>query len=64
MTDDPNKKQNDPNYSGGQQGQHNKQGEQQRKSPDDNAQKRPSQGGRDTEMDNEKQDQGGQRRVS
>lgn len=63
MTDDPNKKQNDPNYSGGQTGQ-GKQPEQQRKNPDDSSQKRPSQGGHDVEPHHDEQDQSGKRRAS
>jgi hypothetical protein len=61
MTDDPNKRQNDPTQSGQQQGQ---QSGQQQKNTDDISQKRPSQGGTDAEQDREKQDQGGQRRAS
>jgi len=61
MTDDPNKRQNDPIQSGQQQGQ---QPGQQQEDTDDISQKRPSQGGTDVEQDRERQDQGGQRRAS
>lgn len=57
MTNDPNKKQNDPNPSG-------QTGEQQRKNPDDISQKRPSQGGHDVERDEENTRDQGQRKVS
>jgi len=58
MTNDPNKKQNDPNQSG-QTGQ-----QQQRKNPDDISQKRPSQGGHDVERDEENTRDQDQRKVS
>jgi hypothetical protein len=66
MTDNPNKKQNDPAQSGersGQQRQGQQSGQQQRNT-DDSSQKRPSQSGLDAEQDGEKQDHGGQRRAS
>ena len=66
MTDDPNKRQNDPKQSdeqAGQQQQGHQPGEQQR-NIDESSRKRPSQGGTDVEQDPEKQDQGGQRRAS
>jgi hypothetical protein len=65
MTDDPNKKQNDPTQSdqrSGQQQQGQQSGQQQRNT-DDSSQKRPSQGGPDAEQDREKQGEGGQRRA-
>ncbi|PYS64024.1 MAG: hypothetical protein DMF76_05780 [Acidobacteria bacterium] len=65
MTDDPNKKQNDPTQSGERSGQQQRQQSgQQQGNTDDISQKRPSQGGTDAEQDREKQDQGGQRRAS
>jgi len=72
MADDPNKKDNpQSNPSGGQynpqQGQTGQHGQQQKdKGFQDTEQKRPSQGGRGTDSDeeNERQDQGGQRRAS
>jgi hypothetical protein len=63
MTDDPNKKQNDPNYAGGQTGQQQDKQPEQRKNPDGGSPKRPSQGGHDVEQDQE-QDQSGKRRAS
>ncbi|MFZ0806018.1 MAG: hypothetical protein WAN03_07535 [Candidatus Sulfotelmatobacter sp.] len=61
MTDDPNKKQNDPTHSG-QSGQHpGQQSGQQQRNPDD---KRPSQGGTDKDKDRDQKEQGGQRRAS
>lgn len=62
MTDDPNKRQNDPK-SGGQSGRQ-QQGQQQQRNTDDSAQKRPNQGGTDAGQDREKQDQAGQHRAS
>ena len=74
--DDPNKKQNDPMRSGGQTGQQNQQqpgqqrpgqqqqsGQQQRNNPND-FQKRPSQGGKEIDEEDQRQEQGGQRKVS
>jgi hypothetical protein len=68
MTDDPNKRQNDLNQTGEQGGQHQEgqqSGQQQQRNTDESSRKRPSQGGgTDVEQDQEKQDQGGQRRAS
>ncbi len=61
MTEDPNKRQNDPTQSGG---QNNPQQGQKPGHSDDSSQKRPSQGGTDAERDRDKQEQGGQRRAS
>ena len=57
MTDDTNRRQNDPAQSGGQTNP-------QQGNTDDSSQKRPSQGGTDAERDRDKQEQGGQRRAS
>ena len=67
MTDDPNKRQNDPTQSAGESGhqqQGQESGQQQQRNKDDSSRKRPSQGGTDAEQDREKQDLGGQRRAS
>ena len=64
MTDDPNKKQNDPAQSGGQSGQQQGQQSGQQRNTDDSFQKRPSQVATDVEQDREKKDEGGQRRAS
>ena len=66
MTDDPNKRQNDRNQTGEQGGQRQQgqQSGQQQQNTDESSRKRPSQGGTDVEQDQEKQDQGGQRRAS
>jgi hypothetical protein len=64
MTDDPNKRQNDPTQIGGQSGEQQRQQSGQQRNTDDSSQKRPSQGGTDAEQDGEKQDQGEQRRAS
>lgn len=64
MTDDPNKRQNDPTQIGGQSGEQQRQQSGQQRNTDDSSQKRPSQGGTDSEQDGEKQDQGEQRRAS
>lgn len=64
MTDDPNKRQNDPTQIGGQSGEQQRQQSGQQLNTDDSSQKRPSQGGTDAEQDGEKQDQGEQRRAS
>lgn len=64
MTDDPNKRQNDPTQIGEQSGEQQGQQSGQQRNTDDISQKRPSQGGTDAEQDREKQDQGEQRRAS
>jgi hypothetical protein len=62
MTDDPNKKQNESNQQG-QQGQQRQPGQQQQYNPPDST-RRPSQGGQDADQDEQKKDQGGQRKAS
>lgn len=62
MTDDPNKRQNDPSQSGGQREQQQQSRRQQ--GTDDSSQKRPAQGDNELEQDQEEQDQGEQRRAS
>jgi len=64
MTDDPNKKQNEGNYSE-QSGQSQNQPNQQNKNnKEENPQRRPSQGGHDTDRDQDQEDKGGQRKAS
>jgi hypothetical protein len=64
MTDDPNKRQNDPKQSGEQAGQQReRQSGQQQRNTDESSQKRPSQGGTDVQQVQKKQDPGGQRRA-
>lgn len=63
MTDDPNKRQNDPSQSGGQREQQ-QQSRRQQQGTDDSSQKRPAQGDNELQQDQEEQDQGEQRRAS
>lgn len=66
MTDDPNKRQNDPKQSNEQTGQQQQgqQSGQRQQNTDESSRKRPSPGGTDVEQDQEKPDQGGQRWAS
>jgi hypothetical protein len=56
MTEDPNKRHNDPKQTDEQPGE--------QQNIDDSSRKRPAQGGTDVERDLEREEQGGQRRAS